>query len=329
MTRERGAALLIVLMLVAALSVILVGLTENMTRATDRIGSAQARDRAYWALIGAERAGLLVLRAQDEARPDVDLPNERWLSAPYAVPIEQGQLTVAFRDRSACFNLNDLVNDGGEGVLSADPEAIKRFGQYLFSLGGDAGTGEALAAAVADFIDTDDAAEPAGAEDFSYSRGLAPYRTASTYLVDASEARAVRGWTAAVARRLVPLVCARPGNAEFGVINLNTLTIADAPLVHAALDNRVPLAEAERLIEQRPPDGYESVDEIFAAGPLAGLSPPFSPAVRQRFGTGAAYIELYARVTFDTHVYELRSFIEKPAGAGYRVVGRRFGTGDT
>ena len=56
---QRGAALIIVLMLVATLALGALALTETMKRAVNQSGAASARDQAVWALLGAETAALL------------------------------------------------------------------------------------------------------------------------------------------------------------------------------------------------------------------------------------------------------------------------------
>lgn len=325
---QRGAALIIVLVMVATLSVVAVGLTEVMGRATQRTFAAQARDGAVWALIGAERAARLALEKQAEVRPDVDLLSESWLASPQVFEFDGVLIEARFEDRSACFNVNDLVDKDDANGLVADPAAIERFAKLVEAAGGDRRGGEALGAAIADFIDADGTALLGGGEDGAYSRRDMPYRTASTFLAEVSELRAIRGWSRTAYRALAPYLCARYRSANPSPLNINTLRPADAPLLAAALDHRVDERTLERLIEDRPPDGYETVQAFLGVPAIASLSPPLPEEISARFATGASYIEFYARVVYDPLVFELTSTIEAEGGGTYRVTSRRFGSAD-
>lgn len=324
MSSQRGAALLIVLMLVAAVAVIALAIVSRTERATQQIIASKARDQAYWALIGAERAALVVLETQNKIRPGIDTPEEPWLATPRTIPFEYGMMTVAFRDASVCFNIHDVIISSGDS-LETDEEAIKRFGRLLSDLGGDANSGELLAYAVADFIDSDQTPGLGGGEDFNYTRGDAPYLTAGTWLADVSEVRAVTGWTAQLTEGLSPWMCARSQEGDFGKMNLNTMTVADAPLLANALDNRIPVGEAERLIDNRPPDGYAAVQDFMDLPNFASLNPPLGTAMADRLGTEATRIEFTSIARYGDLSFELTSVIEKRTGSGYKVVSRRFG----
>ena len=321
--QQRGAALLVVLVLVFSLATIAVAITSFTDRATRQVAGAQMRDRAYWAMLGAERAALSLLEAQALERENVDLPTERWLSAPFTLPFEGAVIEARFRDVSACFNVNKFV-ENADGRLRTNEPAVIRFGQLIAQMGGDPRDGETLGTAAADFMDSDGDAGPGGAEDYAYTRGDAPYRTAGTQLADLSELRAVRGWSAELMVGLAPILCARQ-SGETGRINLNTLTEADAPILTNALDDRIPVGQAERLINERPPDGYENVEQFTSLPVFENLDPPLEGDVTDRLSTEATMIELSTLIRHDGIEFELTSLIEKGTGSGYRVVSRRFG----
>ncbi|MEM9233524.1 MAG: type II secretion system minor pseudopilin GspK, partial [Pseudomonadota bacterium] len=307
---QRGAALLVVLVLVASLAAVALSISTFSERTTNKVIAAQTRDQAYWALIGAERAALALLELQAQGQDGVDRPTEEWLARPFSLPVAGGSVTTRFRDRSACFNIHDLVNNSGSR-LETDYEAVKRFGNLVQDLGGTTQGGELLAVAAADFMDADGNAGPGGAEDFDYSRRDVPFLTAGTYLADVSELRAVEGWTPGLMRILGPKLCLRRQGTEAGPLNLNTLTEEDAPLLANALDNRIPLGEAERLITQMPPDGYENVDEFLGLPALQTLNPPLDGQVAGRLGTEATYIELVSTIRIERMELVMTSVIEK------------------
>ncbi|WOI54374.1 type II secretion system minor pseudopilin GspK [Parvularcula sp. LCG005] len=325
---QRGAALIIVLLLVGTMSTLALALTQVMQRATLRAAASAQRDEAVWALLGAERAALLLLDQQAQLRPKVDTLDEQWLAAPITLPVEAGIITVRMRDRSACFNMNDLVNmSEGQGQV-VDRLAVRRFAEMVSQLGGDQRSAEILANAVVDFIDIDDRVEPGGAEDYNYNVGEAPYRTSGTYLADLSELRAVRGWSAGTYQALAPYLCALPADPFASVINVNTLTIDDAPLLFAIFEGRISLSELQRLIEQRPPSGYESVSAFMQQPTFTNISATFEEDPSEKLSTAATYIEFSARLSYEGQAYDIVSMIAAENGADYQVVSRRFGARD-
>lgn len=321
---QRGAALLIVLVLVASVTVIAFGIASLMERTANKVIATRMSDEAYWAMVGAERLALGYLDLQSQARNGVDLPSEQWLSSPFQFPVGNLFMSGRFFDRSACFNIHDLVNDAGDS-LETDEAAIERFGRFIAQIGGDINGGELLGAAAADFMDTNSDALPGGAEDFTYTRGEAPYRTAGTWLADTSELRAVEGWTAGITRAIEPWLCTRYRNDKGGGMNLNTMTEADAPLLRNALNDAIPLGQAERLIASRPPDGYTEVDDFLSLPAFTNLNPPFGDEVRERFSTEATLIEWKVTASTGNISFSMTSVIEKGTGSGYRVTSRYFG----
>ncbi|MEM6648676.1 MAG: type II secretion system minor pseudopilin GspK [Pseudomonadota bacterium] len=326
---QKGAALLIVLVLVGSLSVLALGLTQKMTRSIAQVQATQERDEAIWALLGAEVAALHLLEMQDNIRTNVDLASERWLAEPLLFPFGEGMIEARFKDRSDCFHINALVTDGGAQGIVTNANMIRRFGQMILDLGGDARTGEILASAAADFMDSDGQAGPGGAEDFTYSRVEVPYRTASQPLADISELRAAKGWGRQVYRLLAPYICVRPGSeTAMGLVNVNTLTPEDAPLLRAVIGPEISLANLERMIEDRPPDGYANVQAFLGQPLFANRNPPLDATVAQALSTHAAYIEFSAQISYGDRLFKMTSMIEKAKGQRYQVVSRRLGGAD-
>lgn len=324
---QRGAALMIVLIMVASLAVVALGITQFTEKATSRAIASQSRDQAYWALMGAENAALKLLELQAQVREGVDLPTERWLAEPFVLPVEGAVITARFRDRSACFNINDLVQQDSTS-FTIDETAIERFSQLINDLGGSANSGRVLAVAAADFIDSDGNTEQGGAEDYYYSGRDVPYLTASYLLADISELRAVQGWTAGIMTSLAPWLCAIPDESDAIPVNVNTLVPSDAPILAMALEHRVPLAEADTLISRRPADGYESVEQFLNQTSLKDLTQEERDNLAGFLSTEARLIEMEARVRYDGMVFVLTSLIEKGRGDGYSVIARRFGPRD-
>jgi type II secretory pathway component PulK len=76
------------------------------------------------------------------------------------------------------------------------------------------------------------------------------------------------------------------------VLNANTLRPRDAPLLVAALGGKMGAAEAAGIIAQRPPGGYSSVEQFFAAPGIEGQAEG-----RSRIGVAPVYIEARVKLS--------------------------------
>ena len=262
MNNQRGAALLTVLLLTATVAVVAVGMTELMARAYSRTVASEMRDQAFWALRGIELAALSYI---DEQGDDLDQASETLFAEPIELIYEDGLATIRFSERTQCFNLNDLVEDSGEALIP-DEAAAERFAKLVTSLGGNQTAGQQMAARIADFIDSDRRAQAGSAEDYDYQRRPVPYRTGGTLMKSVTELRVVQGFSRDVYRSLLPYVCALPSDKPL-TLNINTMTERDAPMLVSATGDALNLSAAERLIEARPEEGYENVQE-FLGEPL-------------------------------------------------------------
>jgi general secretion pathway protein K len=193
--RARGAALILVLWLIALLSA-LVG-TFAMTA---RIEHLQARvlDRGLVARQAA-RAGLeyALLRVSDTD------DRTRWLAdgRAYAWSYGGATLTVRVRDEQGKVDLNQ-----------ADPTLIAAL---LTRLGVDADAATRLANAIVDWRDPDSLTQAAGgAEDSDYAAAGLPYGAKDAPFDTVAEVEQVLGMTPAVYARVAPLLTVYSGNAR-------------------------------------------------------------------------------------------------------------------
>ena len=258
--RERGAALLTVLLLVAMIAV-LAGTALERLRLTTRLagnalGGEQARDyaRAAEALATSKVTDML-----GPSRDRVTLAGG-WSNRPFGLPLPGGGLAVArVTDGGNCFNLNSLVSRQGSNVYTSTQSFTQRlqFVRLMRLVGVPAQAAERIAPATADWIDTDQDQQGGGAEDPTYLAKATPYRTAGTLMADPSELRAVDGVTPDIYARLRPWVCTLP-IAETSPININTLTPEQAPLVAMLFADTLSVDAARGMILRRPPQGYGS-----------------------------------------------------------------------
>ncbi len=265
--RERGAALLTVLLLVAMIAV-LAGTALERLRLTTRLagnalGGEQARDyaRAAEALATSKVTDML-----GTSRDRVTLAGG-WSNRPYGLPLPSGGLAVArVTDGGNCFNLNSLVSRQATNVYTSTQSVMQRlqFVRLMRLTGIPAQVAERIAPAAADWIDTDQDQQGGGAEDPTYLAKATPYRTAGVLMSDPSELRAVDGVTPEIYAMLRPWVCTLP-IAETSSININTLTPEQAPLVAMLFADTLSVEAARGMILRRPPQGYGSTSAFLNA----------------------------------------------------------------
>ncbi|MEM9838280.1 MAG: type II secretion system minor pseudopilin GspK [Pseudomonadota bacterium] len=317
-TNQRGVALLTVLLLTATVAVLAVGMTDILTRAMSRAGASEARDQAFWALYGLESAAIGFLEDQAEV---IDLPGAPLFQEPAVLAFGDATATLTFADQSNCFNVNDLVDSGEDGGYVKDEAALERFASLIVALGGSQGGGEQLGGRIIDFIDTNRRAEPGGAEDYDYSRRAVPYRTSGQLLAAESELRTISGFSRDVYRSLAPFLCVLPTEST-QVLNVNSLTPEQAPLLLAITDDALTLAQAERLITDRPPQGYADVPEFMQQPALQGLDLPSDVSTFLSVETGLLSMDIVLESTIGRLRQEM---LLQRDGASIGVIERRVG----
>ena len=280
---EQGAALLTVLMLVAVIGVIAAASLERLKLQTHLSGNMAAIDQArHYALAG---EAIARTRISDVSSADrtATLSGD-WLDRPNAFPIDNGTATAKLSDAGNCFNLNSLVSQSEQGGRVVRPVAVRQFEALMALVGIQPRVAGLIAQSAADWIDSDSAPQPGGAEDETYARAPVPYRAANALMADVSELKAVAGVDRALYERIRPWVCALPV-AELSPININTLRHDQAPLIVMLLPDRLSLAFAQRMIDERPANGYSAVENFWSKPALRGISPPVEVMAQTKIKT--------------------------------------------
>lgn len=258
---EEGAALIIVLMLIATLAFIVLGLSRQTALAAQRGFNAAAKQELFWRAIGAEALAAAAIRTAVSADGGPAFTPEHPLFATdHELTLDEGRGVVRFADLSACFNVNALGAASGEEEFSQDGDltpagAGAEFAALLDALGVGRSDAQNIVAAVTDWIDEDRSSQTGGAEDSFYGSLPVPYRTGGAPMADLTEMRAVAGVTADLYDLLRTQLCAAPDETP-AIINLNALTPDDAPLLVGLAGGDMTIGQAVSIIGDRPPGGY-------------------------------------------------------------------------
>ncbi|GAA0889053.1 type II secretion system minor pseudopilin GspK [Rhodanobacter soli] len=231
-----GAALLMAMAIMAFAAVAAAAMLVALSTWSRQSGLTADHVQAEELVIAGGDWTRAMLYDDRRASGEVDYPGEPWALRLPPMPFENGELAGHIDDQQGLFNLNNLVQNGKLDVVQ-----YAHFQRLLSILGLPA----ALADALADWIDADGVAQPAGgAEDAYYAALGHPYLTANRPLIDLDELALVRGFDPDVRARLAPFVTALPTTTA---LNVNT---ASAEVLAAVVDG-LDLDSARLLVAAR------------------------------------------------------------------------------
>jgi general secretion pathway protein K len=319
--RERGAALLAVLLLVAVTGAIAAAAMEGLRLSRAVAANATALDQARGFADGVEQLALLTLDDQIARSPNKTTLDGDWNGAVRRMPMPGGAIAEArVRDGGNCFNVNSVVEGEALSMLARRPSGVAQFIGLMIALGTSESDARRVAEAAADWVDSDSVPGPGGAEDEAYSGGPEPYRTANSLFVEPGELRAVAGMTPELYRRLSPWLCALP-ISDLAPINVNTLTPDQAPLLAMLAPGQLSLDRARAVIAARPTGGWGSQVEFWRLDAMSGLSIPLDVQLQPQLRT--RWFALDVRVQIGESEFDEAALIDARLQPS-RVVSRRW-----
>lgn len=245
--RQQGAALLMVLMVLAMLAGGLAWLVQEGRAQVDGVRLVQQRVQAR----AMERAALAFAEQalQDPAWRASPLFWQALRGQPLPYAFAGGSATLRIRDLHTCFNVNSL--------LGSDAERAERQLQHL--LGGNMAAMQ-FTHALADWIDSDHQAHLDGAENDHYLRQSPPRLAANQMMLDMSELNLLLEPDPQRQARY-PQLCALPETTGWR-LNANALTLDHLPLLEALYEGEVSRALLARIVSARPADGYRDAGAL-------------------------------------------------------------------
>jgi general secretion pathway protein K len=294
--RERGAALLAVLLLVAVTGAIAAAMVEDLRLSRSVAVNATARDQGRLFADGVEQLALLTIDDRVRQSPERTTLAGGWNGATRTVQLPGGgSADVTVRDGSNCFNVNSVVDGQPGRPFVRRPSGVAQFMGLMMALEVPEADARRIAEAAADWVDSDTAPGPGGAEDESYASGPAPYRTGNTLFADPGEVRALSGMTPETYVRLRPWLCAMPTN-DLSPINVNTLGAEQAPLLAMLAPGQIGLDRASRVLAQRPSGGWGNQVEFWRVEAMSELNVPLDVQVQPQLKSNWFTLEVRVRL---------------------------------
>jgi general secretion pathway protein K len=283
--RERGAALLAVLLLVAVTGAIAAAAMEKLSLSRAAALNAVATDQGRAYAAGMEQLALLTIDDLIVQEPDRTTLEGGWNGAVRRVPLPGGGTArVRVRDGGNCFNVNSVVDGDPRTALVRREAGVAQLAGLMEVTGVAPGEARRIAEAAADWADSDTVPGPGGAEDAAYASGPSPYRTANTLFEDPGELRWVSGMTGEIMARLRPWLCALP-QAELSPININTLLPEQAPLLAMLAPRQLPVERARRILAARPAEGWRSQSHFWQSDAMRAINPPLEVQLQLQLRT--------------------------------------------
>jgi general secretion pathway protein K len=344
MGKQRGAILIVVILIAALISIIAIRIYSGLALDSRRTVNIIDSDRAYYYALGAEELALQLLKDSFNNQSKEE-SNKVYLGQPWAqkgmvFPIDGGQLAGEINDMSACFNLNSILGksrskkksndslndtDPDTGLPLALPSDKPTDGQVLLEelfkqlIPDTEFSPKILAARVRDWLDSDDQPyQSDGAEDGEYQLNDIPYRTGNTLMGSVEELRTIAGFSAEMVETVAPYLCALP-SAEMNTLNINTVDENQSELLIVLYEN-LSVEDAKDILQSRPASGYDQgsfKDKLTkdaklrpqAAGLIAFDSDRFMINAEALVGRGRA---------------RLQSLIERDDKGNFSVISRKF-----
>jgi general secretion pathway protein K len=283
--RERGAALLAVLLLVAVTGAIAAAAMESLSLSRAAAANVVALDQARAYARAVEQLAAVTVDDMIMENPNRTTLAGGWNGAVRRVALPGGGAAeVRVRDGGNCFNVNSVVEGDPRTRLARRASGVMQLAGLMRTLRVPEGEARRIAEAAADWADSDQVPGPGGAEDSAYAGGETPYRTGNTLFADIGELGALAGMTPEIMVRLRPWLCALP-TTELSPLNLNTLLPDQAPLLAMLAPGQIDVERARRVLAARPAGGWTNQIEFWRIDAMRGLEVPLDVQLQPQMRT--------------------------------------------
>ena len=315
-SKQRGIALLSIMLILTLMTLIVAEVTFSYRNQLRKTTGRHLLEQARWYALSAEELAVRVLKQSFDDDDGVIHLGQYWATDGMVFPVENGTIAGEIRDAQGCFNVNSMnVSDNTDG---STPLEVDIFAYLLEELDISASEAMSISWATRDWVyDGEDYTQYG--DDHYMSRPV-PHLAGQTAMRDISVWRSVTGVSQGVALRVMPYLCATPSNRL--QINVNTIPADQPELLTALYEGDLPIDQARRALEQRPANGWDTVDEFLNSSLLANYN---ASNVRSLITVNSSYFELRANSEFAGTRTGLHSLLRRNDDNKLSVVRRKFG----
>lgn len=321
--RQKGAALLTTILLMTVIAGLTISIVDDIVSATRRASAIDSASQNEWLRRSAENYAQVWLGEMMTGKQQT-LAKAIASNVPAAFNLGEdesaGTITLSARDGQNCFNVNGLAKSPDSGDDAADIDGERAFLMRLLErLATPRQEAEVLVDSIQDWVDGDEVQSSFGAENLRYSSQEPPYRAANSFMTDISELRALPDMTEEFFARVQPFLCAAPSSAGMK-INVNTLSIDQAPLLAALFDHEDGLTAAREIVARRPIAGYGSIDDVWNLDAIRDMDLKGSGKNQIDVRTRSVIVSMYITVPGSSRAYRARFSHNE---TGVRLAARR------
>jgi len=324
--RQRGVALITVLLIVAIIVVIAANMTGRLQLLMSRSINMQASQQGMWSAIAGEQLVFNVLEQDFKDDPQRVHLAQLWAREGMIFPLNDGALSGEVRDLHSCFNINALSKKPNDDNGQTRSLAQRQFEILLQTLEIEDYAAELLSYTVGDWVDGDKRISGNfGAEDSTYASKVVPYITANSPIGDISELLAIEGMTPAIYRKIKPFVCVLPSPSN--KINVNTIKDDGAQVLVALFENKLTLSDAKSVINGRELEGFKSVSEFFSSPEITAIG-NLTDEIKSQFDVKSSDFAAMLTFTIDVQSFTLNSTYHRDKKGKLHVVSRKIGNNE-
>lgn len=320
--KQRGVALIIVMLVVALVVIIAANMTGRLQLLMSRSLNQQAIAQGMWSALAGEQLVYKVLEQDYQDSKDRVHLSQLWAREGMIFPVGNGALSGEIQDLHSCFNLNAL------GAMAKDSPSQtstvhKQFEILLRTIGLDDYVAERLASTIKDWVDSDNQMTGSlGAEDDTYRAKVVPYLAPNSDMINITELMAIDGMTAPIYRAIRPYVCLVSSNEL--KFNVNTISPEQAALLTAAFDEKLSVSDAKSVLSARNEEGYSDVAEFFNSSEIKALG-TLSDEIKSQFQVTSNNFKAQLIYSADNQEFTVNSVFVRDNKEKLAVTSRQFG----
>lgn len=317
MKKQKGIALLIVLLVVAIVATLGVEMAGRLQLNLQRGINIKDNNQAFWYAMGAEQYAKksISLLMQNKGNDPVN-STQPWAQENLVFPMPNGGIEAELSDLQACFNLNALKtgqNKNKAQEKQAFFNLLKKDELNIPTL-----NAETLRDSMMDWLDEDTVLSGNyGAEDPDYESLVHPYLAANNTMASKSELRLVKGVEQEWLKELMQYVCVVPNSTELK-INVNTLKPEQALLLSAITGMSV--SDAQNAISNIP---YNDANDFLTQKEVSRLS--LSEDQKKWFVTDPEYFILHVKSRYNNASFSMSSVFQVDQDNTVKTIQREFG----
>jgi len=318
--RQRGLALVTVLLVISLCVVLAAEVTKTQSYQVKRVQNLFERQQAYWYAMGAEHFVKALIRDTAEKDKGVINLSQPWAMEGMSFPVDNGLIEGEIQDLRSCFNLNSLFEP------NIEPDKLKFrkevFVRFLENLEVESEIShEDLASNLYDWLDPDDyPSDAVGYDGDMYTSMQFPYLSANSQLAHENELRVIYGFDVAVMTQLQQRFCVVPGDSSF-LFNINTMDTEQPELLMAIFN--LTENEVSDILADRPEEGFEKISDFWNTASAKKVK-TVSEADNY-FTVESKFFKLITNAYYNDMKFALTSVIQLNDKNHTLVIGRRFG----